>query len=86
MSSMNIANSKQIRHVVDSMTFDKKIDKINYSKYEIINEFGTIPLDTKKTYYYSKTDKNRAGGKFDTIFEVDLDRNVWKEAGYVGLK
>jgi len=86
MSSMNIANAKQIKHLADMMTFEKQIDKSEYDKYVIINDFGEIPLDIKKKYYYSRIDKNRAGSKFDIIFEVDLDRNIWKEVGYAGFR
>lgn len=85
LSSMNIASAKQLKHVVDHMILEKRIDGNLYDKYMIKSEqWGTIPLDPKKMYYGQKIDKNRGGKKGVTLVtEVDLDRNTWIELGYL---
>ncbi|MGG1659504.1 hypothetical protein [Brevibacillus sp. NRS-1366] len=84
LSSMNIANAKQLKHVVDHLILEKRIDKSKYDNYLIKNQWGETPLDVNKTYYGQKVDKNRGGGKGMTLVtEVDLDRNIWKEVGYL---
>lgn len=84
-SSMNIANAKQLKHVVDHMVLEKKIPLNLYDKYLIKSgDFGERPLDRNKVYYGQKIDKNRAGGKGMTLVtEVDLDLNTWVEVGYL---
>lgn len=90
MTSMNIASSKHIRHLADSMFLYEKIEPRYFSRYEFqttkeMNSewgVGTFKLDENKEYYYSKCLKNRAGKKLDTIFEIDLDFNKWKEVGF----
>lgn len=84
---MNIASAKHLKHIADSLTLYKQLQKKEYESYFVISdEYGEIPLDFNKTYYYCKLDKNRAGTKLDVLFEVDLDRNVWKELGFAGVK
>jgi replicative DNA helicase len=85
-SSNNIANAKQLKHVVDHMLLEKKIDRKEYSNYAIVNDEwgGQQPLNPKKTYYGQKVDKNRAGAKGMVLAsEVDLDLNIWREVGYL---
>lgn len=87
LSSMNIANAKQLKHVVDHMILEKRIHHADYDKYIIKSSWGEIPLDPKKTYYGQKIDKNRGGAKGMTLVtEVDLDRNTWVELGYLVKK
>lgn len=85
LSSMNIANAKQLKHVVDHMVLEKKIPLNLYGKYLIKDiEFGERPLDKNKVYYGQRIDKNRGGGKGMTLVcEVDLDLNTWTELGYL---
>jgi hypothetical protein len=89
LSSNNIANAKQMKHVVDMLTIGKRIPKEDYSKYNYISsqDWGnTIPksLDIKKTYYAICIDKNRGGAKDKLLlFEVDLNYNTWYEVGYI---
>jgi len=88
LTSMNISNSKQIKHVVDHLTFEKRIEKYKYDKYIIENDgWGEHPLDNNKMYYGLKVDKNRAGSKGSVIaYEVDLNLNVWNEVGFLKRK
>lgn len=85
LSSNNIANAKQLKHVVDHLVLERRIPLNQYDKYMIkSDEFGEKPLDKKKVYYGQKIDKNRAGGKGMTLVtEVDLDLNTWDEVGYL---
>jgi len=83
-SSNNIANAKQLKHVVDHLILEKRLSKDEYHKYIYYNEDwgGEIPLDNNKTYYGLKIDKNRAGTKGQVLcHEVDLDLNTWEERG-----
>jgi len=83
-SSNNIANAKQIKHVVDGLFLEKKIQKSEYSNYRYIDDWEQeMELDNNKSYYGAKVDKNRAGGKGMVLMvEVDLDLNTWKEIGF----
>jgi len=82
-SSNNIANAKQLKHVVDALFLNKKIQKSEYSNYRYIDDWGQeLELDDKLVYYALKVDKNRSGAKGMVIFSVvDLDLNTWKEIG-----
>lgn len=92
LTSMNIANAKQLKHVVDHLVLEKQIDKSKYDKYEIEakgenGSWGKIQLDRNKTYYIQKIDKNRGGSTgLNLITEVDLGKNLWIEKGYLVRK
>lgn len=83
INRLNIANSKQIYHVMDTVILFKEIDKKDYSKYAFVKYKETQPqsLEHAKRYYACVLNKNRVGEKLTLIFEVDLDLNVWKELG-----
>lgn len=90
-SSNNIANAKQLKHVLDHLILGKRLIKEEYHKYKIVphknidwGEVSEIDLDLNKIYYAIKVDKNRSGSK-DKIpmLEVDLDKNTWVEVGYL---
>lgn len=89
LTSMNIANAKQLKHVVDHLVLEKKIDPRKYKDYaiKVQNEdggWGEIPLDERKTFYMQKIDKNRGGSTgLELITEIDLGRNLWLEKGYL---
>ena len=90
MSSNNIANAKQVKHVVDALMLGKALRKDEYKKYQYVateDEWGepvTCDLDLKKTYFAIVIDKNRGGNKkFIPLFEIDLDYNTWYEVGYL---
>jgi replicative DNA helicase len=92
LSSMNIANAKQIKHVVDYMLLGKKIDTEDYGKYQYLNlnSYGTpgiSQLNANKKYFAMKPEKNRGGSKNNYIlFEYDLDYNIWLNAGILQRK
>lgn len=88
-SSNNIANAKQLKHVLDHLILGKRLAKDEYDKYKIVPNdkgwgCGEWSLNKEKTYYGLKIDKNRSGNKDKIpILEVDLDLNIWKELGYL---
>lgn len=93
LSSMNIANSKQIKHVLDTLCLFKEIPFSEFNKY--VYWLGTTDkprsdalndLAMEKRYYVCKIDKNRAGIKPDLLFELNLNTNIWNEVGRVGLR
>lgn len=89
LTSSQIANAKQIKHVLHTLTLFKEIDKKDYKKYVYItpnSDWGKpIPheLDENKRYYVAVIDKNRFGEKKKLLFEVDLNYNSWYEIGEI---
>lgn len=90
LSSNNIANAKQMKHVVDILMIGKAIKKEDYNKYQYISyddEWGEpvpMDLDYKKEYFAIVVDKNRGGNKkYIPLFEINLDYNIWYEVGYL---
>lgn len=90
LSSNNIANAKQIKHVADILNLGKKLNKDEYHKYQMVLEvdsWGELiveDLDLKKQYFCIKIDKNRAGDKDKImLFEFDLNLNIWNNVGYI---
>lgn len=80
--------SKGIKHVTDTLTLGKMIEKSEYHKYQMICDtpgWGdpTISdLDLGKQYFAIKIDKNRAGSKDKImLFEINLDYNTWINIG-----
>ena len=93
LTSSNISNAKQIKHVLHTLCLFKEIPKKMYHKYcykKADNvDWGTpakYDLDLKKRYYCCVVDKNRFGRKTILLFEVDLDRNIWIEVGELERK
>ena len=94
LTSNNIANSKQIKHVLDGLCLFREILKTDYNKYfywKEVDDFNVVEkkaykLLPDKRYYVCRIDKNRAGTKPDLIFSLNLDTNIWEECGRVGLK
>jgi replicative DNA helicase len=85
LTSLNIANAKQLKHVVDHLVLEKKIDIRKYDNYMIkTDSWGEIPLDKNKIFYLAKVDKNRGGATgMNLVTEVDLGKNLWIERGYL---
>jgi replicative DNA helicase len=89
LSSNNISNAKQIKHVADMLMLGKKLDKSEYHKYQYIsvNDWGephSNDLSYDKVYFALKVDKNRGGNKdYIPVFEINLDYNLWNEVGYL---
>jgi hypothetical protein len=92
LSSNNIANAKQMKHVVDHMLIGKRIAKDDYYKYMYVpNECWGNPtpqlLDSSKNYLATKIEKNRGGSKDKiSLLEIDLNLNTWYEVGYLVKK
>lgn len=92
LSSNNIANAKQMKHVADALMLGKRIDKEDYHKYQYVSttdwgEQTTHDLDKDIRYFAIKVDKNRGGNKdFIPLFEINLDYNLWNEVGYLVKK
>ena len=91
LSSSNIANSKQIKHVLDALCLFKEIPYAEFDKYCYWNGTTDKPkvvnkLDPLKRYYVCRIDKNRAGIKPDILFTLNLNTNTWEEVGRVGYK
>lgn len=93
LTSNNIANAKQIKHIADHLTLNMKIHPADYDKYEYIPFDSSIAgitkqsLDKNKVYYGTKIDKNRAADKSKMLlFEVNLDYNTWDNIGYLYQK
>ena len=90
-SSNNIAGAKQMKHVLDYLILGKRLDKQEYHKYKIVpndtacwGSKSELDLDLHKVYYGLKIDKNRGGEKDKIpVVEVDLNKNIWKELGYL---
>jgi hypothetical protein len=87
LSSNNIANSKAIKHVADSLILGKKLNQEDYQKYRYVSydDWG-VPaqklLDPNKNYFALKVDKNRSGTRvFMPLMEYDLDLNIWACVG-----
>jgi hypothetical protein len=92
LTSNNIANSKQIKHVLDALCLFREIPISDYKQYRYWTSINDNPaemelqtLDNNKRYYVCKIDKNRAGSKPDLLFSLNLDTNVWTEEGRVSL-
>ena len=90
LSSNNIANAKQIKHIADMLIIGKRIPREDYNKYQYISndqcwgEPITNELDLSKRYFALKVDKNRGGNKeIIPLLEIDLDLNTWYEVGYI---
>ena len=93
LTSNNIANSKQIKHVLDSLCLFREIPVSDYGNYRFWKSINDNPIEkellelsNQKRYYVCKIDKNRAGSKPDLLFSLNLDTNIWEEEGRVALK
>lgn len=89
ISSNDIASSKQIYQLLDTLLLFAPIDKKIYSNFVYWEGSGnptknTIKdLDTNNTYYICRVNKNRLGAKPDLLFKVNLNQNTWQELGQV---
>lgn len=92
-NSMQLASSKQVRHVVDCLTMGRRLKRDEYHLCQYIpfqddalcwGEVVPMDLNESKAYFSIKIDKNRMGRRSDIIlFEIDLDINEWKCIGYL---
>ena len=89
----DLAVSKTVKEVLDTLCLMKQINRETLKKYEYsLNEVDTNFFDLEKfddpdiRYYSCVVDKNRAGAKPILLFRLNLAYNVWEEMGYLRLK
>ena len=89
----DLAVSKTVKEVLDTLCLFKQINRDDYDK----NEYSKQEVDTKffnleksknpdVRYYACVIDKNRAGAKPKLVFKLNLAYNSWEELGYLKLK
>ena len=89
----DLAVSRTVKEVLDTLCLMKQISRDNYDEYEFsLNEVDTKFFDLEKSsnpdvrYYACVVDKNRAGAKPKLLFKLNLAYNSWEEQGYLRLK
>ena len=89
----DLAVSRTVKEVLDTLCLIKQINRENYDDYEwSIKEVDTKFFDLEKfdnpdvRYYACVVDKNRAGAKPKVLFRLNLAYNHWEELGYLKLK
>lgn len=89
----DLAVSRTVKEVLDTLCLIKQINKQTYEDYEYsLKEVDTKFFDLKKyddpdvRYYACVVDKNRAGAKPKVLFRLNLAYNRWEELGYLRLK
>jgi hypothetical protein len=95
LNSQEIASSKRLMHVADTLQMWKHLtedDKRNYTYLDETddNSWGEPiekDLDPTKNYVGLRVVKNRYGAKNDLVcFEVQMNENIWKEIGILKKK
>ena len=93
LSINDLAVSKTVKEVLDTLCLIKQIytedlDKYEYSLEEVDNTFYDLKKfkDPDVRYYACVVDKNRAGAKPKVVFRLNLAYNMWDELGYLRLK
>ena len=93
LSVADMAVSRTVKEVLDTLALFKQIPNNNLSKYEY--SFSDTFDETKEIerfndpdvrYYSCVVDKNRAGPKPVLLFRINLAYNSWEELGYLRLK
>ncbi len=89
----DLAVSRTVKEVLDTLTLMKQIQREDFGKYEYsLEEVGNECIDLKEykdpnvRYYACVIDKNRAGAKPKLLFRLNLAYNIWEELGYLRLK
>lgn len=89
----DLAVSRTVKEVLDTLCLIKQINRENYEEYEysekeVDTKFYNIEAskDPDIRYYVCVVDKNRAGAKPKLLFKLNLAYNSWEELGYVRLK
>ena len=89
----DLAVSKTVKEVLDTLCLFKQInrddyDKYEYSKQEVDTKFFNLEKSKNPDvrYYACVIDKNRAGAKPKLLFNLNLAYNSWEELGYLKLK
>ena len=93
LSINDLAVSRTVKEVLDTLCLLKQIVKEDLNKYEYsLQEVDTNFYDLKVyddpdvRYYACVVDKNRAGAKPKVLFKLNLAYNYWEELGYLRLK
>jgi hypothetical protein len=90
LNSQEIASSKRLMHVADTLQMWKHLTEEDKKNYVYISEedddsWGEPTeqdLDSNKNYVGLRVVKNRYGSKNDLVcFEVQMNENIWKEIG-----
>ena len=89
----DLAVSRTVKEVLDTLCLIKQINRENYDEYEYsIKEVDTKFFNIEQSkdpdvrYYACVVDKNRAGAKPKLLFRLNLAYNSWEELGYIQLK
>ena len=89
----DLATSRTVKEVLDTLSLLKQINKDTLSNYEYSPEeysekYNDIEIfkDSDVRYYACVVDKNRAGAKPTLLFRLNLAYNSWEELGYLRLK
>lgn len=89
----DLAVSRTVKEVLDTLCLMKQISRDNYDEYEYSKkEVDTEFFELEKSenpdirYYACVVDKNRAGAKPKLVFKLNLAYNSWEELGYLRLK
>ena len=90
---VDLAVSRTVKEVLDTLVLMKQINRENYDEYQYsLKEVDTEFFDLEKfdnpdvRYYACVVDKNRAGAKPKLLFRLNLAYNMWEELGYLRLK
>ena len=93
LSVVDLAVSRTVKEVLDTLVLMKQINRENYDEYQYsLKEVDTEFFDLEKfddpdvRYYACVVDKNRAGAKPKLLFRLNLAYNMWEELGYLSLK
>lgn len=93
MDVNDLAVSRTVKEVLDTLALMKQINRENlgdyeYSLEEVDETFYNIKVekDPDVRYYACVIDKNRAGAKPKLLFKINLAYNSWEELGYLKLK
>ena len=89
----DLAVSKTVKEVLDTLCLVKQINNDHLSDYEYSDQEVGMPFnelekftDPDVRYYACVVDKNRAGAKPKVLLRLNLAYNFWEELGYLRLK
>ena len=89
----DLAVSKTVKEVLDTLCLVKQINNDHIVDYEYSNQEVGAPYknlqkfdDPDVRYYACVIDKNRAGAKPKVLLRLNLAYNFWEELGYLRLK
>lgn len=89
----DLAVSKTVKEVLDTLCLVKQINNDHIIDYEYSNQEVGAPYknlqkfdDPDVRYYACVVDKNRAGAKPKVLLRLNLAYNFWEELGYLRLK